>query len=255
MKRTIWFAFLFVAGALYTLPAFAHNGDPTPKEIIQRADEKLKGRTNTSTLKMTIIRPSWTREMVMKSWGKGDEYSLILVTSPARDKGTAFLKREQEMWNWQPTIDRVIKMPPSMMSQSWMGSDFTNDDLVKQSSIVVDYTHKLLGKETIEGRECYKLELIPLEDAAVVWGKILIWIDTQEYMQMKTEFYDEDFYLVNTMLGKNVKEMGGKLLPSILEVIPADEEGHKTVVEYLSLDFDTEIQDSFFSIQNMKRVR
>ena len=255
MKNVTWLSLLLVCTIWYTPATWANNGDPDPKEIIRKADEKLKGRTNTSTLKMTIVRPSWQREMVMKSWAKGDEYSLILVTSPARDKGTAFLKREQEMWNWQPTIDRTIKMPPSMMSQSWMGSDFTNDDLVKQSSIVVDYNHKLLGKETIEGRECYKLELIPLEEAAVVWGKILIWIDTQEYMQMKTEFYDEDFYLVNTMLGKEVKEMDGKLLPSVLEVIPAEEEGHKTVVEYLSLDFDADIKDSFFSIQNMKRVR
>ncbi len=255
MKNITLLSLLLVCTIWHAPATWANNGDPDPKEIIQKADEKLKGRTNTSTLKMTIIRPSWQREMVMKSWAKGDEYSLILVTSPARDKGTAFLKREQEMWNWQPTIDRTIKMPPSMMSQSWMGSDFTNDDLVKQSSIVVDYNHKLLGKETIEGRTCYKLELIPLEEAAVVWGKILIWIDTQEYMQMKTEFYDEDFYLVNTMLGKEVKEMDGKLLPSVLEVIPAEEEGHKTVVEYLSLDFDADIKDSFFSIQNMKRVR
>ncbi|MEM1218837.1 MAG: outer membrane lipoprotein-sorting protein [Bacteroidota bacterium] len=255
MRRITLLSLLLVCTIAYVPSTKANTGDPDAKEIIRKSDEKLKGKTNTSTLKMTIVRPSWQREMIMKSWAKGDEYSLILVTSPARDKGTAFLKREQEMWNWQPTIDRSIKMPPSMMSQSWMGSDFTNDDLVKQSSIVVDYNHKLLGKEIIEGRECYKLELIPLEDAAVVWGKILIWIDTQEYMQMKTEFYDEDFYLVNTMLGKEVKELGGKLLPSILEVIPADEEGHKTIIEYMSLDFGSEIKDSFFSIQNMKRVR
>lgn len=225
------------------------------KEIIEKADQKLKGKTSIADLKMTIVRPDWTREMQLKSWSKGDDFSLILVTAPARDKGTAFLKREQEIWNWQPTIDRVIKLPPSMMMQSWLGSDFTNDDLVKQSSIVTDYAHKLLGAETIEGRECYKLELIPKEDAAVVWGKVLCWIDKAEFMQMKTEFYDEDGYLVNTMLGKNVKELGGKILPSILEVIPADEEGHKTVVEYVSMKFDEPMKEAFFSVQNMKRVR
>jgi hypothetical protein len=112
------------------------------KTIIQRSDEKLKGKTNTAELKMTIVRPSWTREMTMKSWSKGTDYSLILVTAPARDKGTAFLKRDKEIWNWQPTIDRTIKLPPSMMMQSWMGSDFTNDDLVRESSMVEDYTHK-----------------------------------------------------------------------------------------------------------------
>jgi outer membrane lipoprotein-sorting protein len=225
------------------------------KTIIQRSDEKLKGKTNTAELKMTIVRPTWEREMQLKSWGKGDDYSLILVTAPARDKGTAFLMRDKEIWNWQPSIDRVIKLPPSMMMQSWMGSDFTNDDLVKQSSMVEDYAHTLMGEEVIDGRNCYKIEMIPKEEAAVVWGKLLIWIDVEEYMQMQVEFYDEDGYLVNTMYGKEVKEMDGKLLPSILEIIPADEEGHKTLIEYLSLDFDVPLKESFFSVQNMKRVR
>ena len=227
----------------------------TAKEIIEKADQKQRGETSVGELKMTIVRPTWTREMVMKSWSKGTEYMLILVTAPARDKGTAFLKRENEIWNWQPTIDRVIKMPPSMMMQSWMGSDFTNDDLVRESSIVVDYTHELLGTETIEGRKCYKIELTPKENAPVVWGKVLSWIDTEEFMQMKAEFFDEDGYLVNTMYGKNVKKMDDRLLPSILEVVPADEEGHKTIVEYLNLNFNKPIEESFFSVQNMKRVR
>ena len=233
----------------------AYSQNLTAKEIIQKADQKQRGETSVGELKMTIIRPTWKREMVMKSWSKGSEYMLILVTGPARDKGTAFLKRENEIWNWQPTIDRTIKLPPSMMMQSWMGSDFTNDDLVRESSIVVDYTHQLLGTESIEGRKCYKIELTPKENAPVVWGKVLSWIDTEEFMQMKAEFYDEDGYLVNTMYGKNVKKMDDRLLPSILEVVPADEEGHKTIVEYLDLNFNKPIKESFFSIQNMKRVR
>ena len=233
----------------------AYSQDMTAEEIIQKADQKQRGETSVGELKMTIIRPTWKREMVMKSWSKGSEYMLILVTGPARDKGTAFLKRENEIWNWQPTIDRTIKLPPSMMMQSWMGSDFTNDDLVRESSIVVDYTHQLLGTESIEGRKCYKIELTPKENAPVVWGKVLSWIDTEEFMQMKAEFYDEDGYLVNTMYGKNVKKMDDRLLPSILEVVPADEEGHKTIVEYLDLNFNKPIKESFFSIQNMKRVR
>ena len=233
----------------------ATSVDPDPTEIVRKADERLKGKTSKGEIKMTIVRPSWSREMTMKTWGKGDEFSLVLVTGPARDKGTAFLKREKEIWNWQPTIDRVIKLPPSMMSQSWMGSDFTNDDLVKQSSMVTDYSHKLLGSETVEGRDCYKIEFIPNEEAAVVWGKLIMWIDKADYMQLKTEFYDEDEYLVNTMLGKDIKMLGGKLLPAVMEVIPADEEGHKTVIEQLWIEFDTPIDDKFFSVQNMKRVR
>jgi len=245
--------------AMLTLIAFGtysfQTSDPTALEVIKTADEKLRGKSSLAQMKMTIVRPTWKREMVMKSWSLGDEKALILVTSPARDKGTAFLKREKEMWNWQPTIDRTIKMPPSMMSQSWMGSDFNNDDLVKQSSIVVDYSHKHIGVETIEGRECWKIELTPKENAPVVWGKIFSWISKDEYLQLKTEFYDEDGYLVNTMLGKKVKNLGGKMLPSIMEVIPEEEEGNKTIMEYVSLEFDIDLKDSFFSVQNMKRVR
>ncbi len=224
-------------------------------DIVKKADEKNRGLTSQAVLKMTIVRPTWTREIQMKSWSKGSDFSLTLITAPARDKGAAFLKRNKEIWNWQPTIDRVIKMPPSMMMQSWMGSDFKNDDLVRESSIVEDYTHRLVGEEEIEGRPCYIIELIPKEDAPVVWGKVTSWIDQAEFMQLKTAFYDEDDYLVNTMYGKKIKELGGKLLPSVLEVVPADEEGQKTMVEYLSLAFDKPIKESFFSVQNMKRIR
>jgi outer membrane lipoprotein-sorting protein len=241
-----------LTGLFLSMAALAQS--PDPKAIIRKVDEKLKGTTNRSEMKMTIIRPTWTREMTMKTWGKGDDYALVLVTAPERDKGTAFLKRGKEIWNWQPTIDRVIKMPPSMMSQSWLGSDFKNDDLVQQTSIVNDFSHKYLGSETLDGRSCHKIELIPHEDAAVVWGKILSWIDREEYLELKVEFYDEDGYLVNTMLGKDIKDMGGKKLASRLEVIPADEEGHKTILEYLWIEFDKPIADNFFSVQNMKRV-
>ncbi|MGB0839307.1 MAG: outer membrane lipoprotein-sorting protein [Chitinophagales bacterium] len=226
------------------------------KAIVKKAVELQQGVSSSyGEMAMTIVRPDYTRTMTMKSWSKGDNNSLILVTSPVRDKGTAFLKRDKEMWNWQPTIERVIKMPPSMMSQSWMGSDFTNDDLVRQSSTVDDFSHKLLGTETIEGREAYKIELIPNEDAVVVWGKMMMWIDTEAYIQLKVEFYDEDAYLVNTIYGKNIKKMGGKMVASIMEVVPAEEEGNKTVIEYKVLEFEKPIKESFFSVQSMKRVR
>ncbi|MCI5081279.1 MAG: outer membrane lipoprotein-sorting protein [Saprospiraceae bacterium] len=225
------------------------------RDIIRKAEEKTRGSSSFSEMTMTIVRPTWTREVGMKSWTKDTDYSLILITNPARDKGMAFLKRKKEIWNWQPTIDRVIKMPPSMMMQSWMGSDFKNDDLVKESSILEDYTHQLIGTEKVEEYDCYKIELTPKEDAPVVWGKILSWISKDEFMQLKAEFYDEDGYLVNTMLGKNVKEMGGRTLPARLEVIPADEEGHKTIIEYQKLVFDQGIEAKFFSVQQMKRAR
>lgn len=253
MKRLIWITTILVFGLAGSL--WAQPDGMSAKEIVRRMDQKMRGETSRGEMKMTIVRPTWEREVQMKSWSKGDEYALILITAPARDEGTAFLKRGKEIWNWQPSIDRTIKLPPSMMMQSWMGSDFTNDDLVQQSSIVKDYEHQLLGSETIDGRESYKVELTPHEDAAVVWGKVLMWIDKDEFMELKTEFYDEDDYLVNTMYGKQIKMLGGKLLPSVMEVHPADEPGNKTIVEYLDLEFDVPIDESFFSIQNMKRIK
>lgn len=244
------FLFLFVG-----LQTPLQAQDYTAKEIIKKADDKVRGKYNQGAIRMSIVRPDWTREIEMKSWSAGDDYSLILVTAPARDKGIAFLKRENEMWNWQPTIDRVIKMPPSMMSQSWMGSDFTNDDLSKASSTVNDYTQEITGEATIEDRKCWELTLIPAEEVAVVWGKIKIWVDQTDFIQLKTEFYDEDDYLVNTMTAKDIGEMGGRIIARTLEVVPAEEEGHMTKIEYLNLSFDDPIRDAFFSIQNMKRVR
>ena len=141
-----------------------------------------------------------------------------------------------------------------MLSQGWMGSDFTNDDLLNQRSVVNDYTHKIIGEEKLENRDCYKIELLPKEDAPVVWGKINLWITKTDDLLLKSEYYDEDGYLVKTELGKEIKNMSGRIIPTVYELIPADEEGNKTVVTFESIQFNVPIDDSFFSIQNMKRV-
>ena len=154
-------ATLICLGIIYSLTL--NSQDAT--EIIKRADEKMQGETSSqSTMTMTIVRPTWQREITFKSWTMGRDYSLALVTAPAREKGQSFLKRKTEMWNWNPTINRLIKLPPSMMSQGWMGSDFSNDDLLKESSIVVDYTHTIIGQEEVNGVNCHMIELIPLEE-------------------------------------------------------------------------------------------
>ena len=226
------------------------------REIIKKADAKMQGeKTSQSTMTMTIVRPTWERVITFKSWTSGRDYSLALITDPAREKGQTFLKRENEMWNWNPTINRLIKLPPSMMSQGWMGSDFSNDDLLKESSIVVDYTHTVIGEEEIDGWLCHKIELIPLEDAAVVWGKVLKWVSKEEYLQMKSEYYDEDDYLIKTELAYDIKNMDGRLIPAKFELIPEEDEGHKTVVVMDEILFNRPISDNFFSQQNMKKVR
>ncbi len=235
--------------------AIAQDALLTATEIVKIADERMRGTQSYSEITMKIIRPEWERTMSMKSWSKGEAYSLVLITAPARDKGTASLKRDNELWNWMPAIERTLKVSPSMMMQSWMGSDFTNDDLLRQSSIVYDYTHTLLEPETIDGMECYQIEFIPKPEAPVVWGKILLWVEKDNLNQVKAEYYDEDGYLINTMLLSDMKEMGGRVIPTRMEMIPAEKEGHKTVLIYEKLDFSVELKDNFFSLQNMKRVR
>ncbi len=227
----------------------------TAREIVKKADDKGRGQTSQGVMTLTIIRPDWTRSITMKSWSKGTEYSLIYITAPAKEKGQVFLKRQNDMWNWVPSIERIIKIPPSMMMQSWMGSDFTNDDLVKESSIVVDYTQKLLGKEKIRDQECYKIELIPLPDAAVTWGKVITWITVDGFNQWKAEYYDEDSSLVNVMNAYDIKKLGDREIPSRLEITPVNKNGDKTVLEMNRMVFNKPISDNFFSQQNMKSVK
>lgn len=225
------------------------------KDIVKKADEKAKGKTSISNITVQIIRPSWTREMSVKAWTKGNDLSMILVLAPAKEKGVVFLKRKKEVWNWIPSIERNIKMPPSMMSQSWMGTDFTNDDLVKEASILEDYNHSFLEDVGIDGRSCYKIQLIPKPKAAVVWGKVILSIDKKDFMMLHAEYFDEDKKLINTMHCSDIKMLGGRLLPAKMEMVPADKKGNKTVMIYNSLSFDTPLEDSFFTTQNITKVK
>lgn len=246
IKRFLFFcAFVFAS-----IPLQAQEAT----KIVKKADEKMRGQSSRAEITMQIIRPSWQRSISMKTWSKGTEYSLIVVTAPARDEGTAYLKRGNEIWNWLPDINRTIKMPPSMMSQSWMGSDFSNNDLVEESSIVTDYNHSLIGDSTLSEYPCYKIVMKPKPQAPVVWGKLISYISKDEYLQLRTEFYDEDGELIKAMEGSDIKQIGGRTIPSKMEMIPMDKKGQKTVLTYKDIEFNINISDNFFSIQNMKRV-
>lgn len=230
---------------------FAQNAT----EIIKKADEKIKGSSSIATMTMKIVRPTWERTISLKSWGKGFDYSMTIVNAPAKEKGQTFLKRQNDLWSWNPTIARMIKLPPSMMSQGWMGSDYSNDDILKESSIIVDYTHTLEGSESIAGKDCYKIKLTPKENAAVVWGSVIKWITKDSFMQLKTQFFDEDGELIKTEIGSEIKKMDDREIPSKMEIIPEDNKGNKTIVIIDSIDFDVDISDDFFSQQNMKKIR
>lgn len=227
----------------------------TALEIIENADAKMRGASSYSEMSITIVRPKWQKTMTLKNWSLGNDYAVSLVLSPAKEKGSVFLKRKNEVWNYLPSLERTIKLPPSMMTQSFMGTDLTNDDLVKQSSMVVDYTHKILIEENIRGLDCWKLELMPNEEATVVWGKLIVWIDKEDYMQLKVEFYDEDEELVNLMEGYEAKMYDDKKLLSKIEFIPLEDEGNKTIIEYNVWEFDKDIPSNYFTTQFVSRLK
>lgn len=226
----------------------------TAKEIVQKADEKLRGTTSQVELTIKTIRPTWTRSMDVKAWMKGSDYSIILIQSPAKDKGIAFLKRKKEVWNWMPALERTIKLPPSMMSQSWMGTDFTNDDLVKESSVVNDYNHSIIGDTVIENRNCYVIQMIPKPESAVVWGRLIICIDKKDLLELHTKFYDEDGKLINIMNASDIKIMDGRLIPTRFEMIPMDKKNQKTEMIYRAIKYNRPIEDGFFTAEKMKTV-
>jgi len=224
-------------------------------DIVKKADSKMRGESSYSEMTMTIVRPTWQRSISMKAWTKGKDFALIKITEPAKDKGTGFLKRNNELWNWIPSIDRLIKMSSSVMGQSWMGSDFTNDDMVRESSLVTDYTQKIVGEETVRGFDCYKIELTPLPNAAVVWGKVVTWIEKGTFNFIRTENLDEQFNLAQTMENYDFKQFGDRLLPSRMEMTPAAGKGQKTVITVSKAQYNISIKESFFSQQNLKTIQ
>lgn len=214
----------------------------------------MRGTTSQAELIIKTIRPAWTRSMDVKVWMKGHDFSMILIQSPAKDKGIVFLKRKKEVWNWMPALERTIKLPPSMMSQNWMGTDFTNDDLVKESSVVTDYDHSILGDTVIDKRNCYIIQMIPKPETAIVWSKLIVCIDKKDFLELHTRFYDEDGKIVNIMNAYDVKIMDGRLIPTRFEMIPMDKKNQKTEMRYKTIQYNRPIADGFFTSEKMKTV-
>jgi outer membrane lipoprotein-sorting protein len=248
---------LFLAVSILYLPLINLQAQSlSASEVVKKADEKFNGeKSSLMVMSMTIVRPSWQRSIEFKNWSLGKEYALTLITAPARDIGQTFLKRNTEMWNWNPSINRLIKLPPSMMSQGWMGSDYTNDDILKESSVVNDYTHEFTTEETIQGRPCYKIKMVAREDASVIWGSQVRWIDKKDFLVLRAELYDEDGALVRTETGSDIKMMDGRIIQTKIELVPADEPGNKTILVIKDIKFNITIGESFFSQQNMKTIR
>lgn len=249
MKYLVFLFFCLISSYVFT-----QDSKLTAKDVMQKVDNTLSGNSTTyAEMKITTVRPKWTRSKAMKTWSDGKD-GMILVTEPVKEKGIVFLKKGNEVWNWTPSINRMIKMPPSMMMQSWLGTDLKTDDLVRSSSIVNDYSHKFLNDTTIDGRLCYQVVLIPNEDAPVVWGKMVTCVDKEHFVQMNTKLYDEDLELVSTMKASMITNYQGRYLAKKMEVIPEGKNAQKTIMEYQKVEFDINIPEGFFTVQMIKKV-
>jgi outer membrane lipoprotein-sorting protein len=226
------------------------------RRIAEHADTLMRGSSNSSTYRMTIERPDWTRSITMDSWERGKDLNYMEVTDPPRDLGTAYLKRDGQMWTFLPNIERTVKIPPSMMMDSWMGSDLTNDDLLNESSLFDDYDHELIGADTLGGVPAWHVRLIPHEDAAVVWERIEVWVRQSDFMLMRDEYYDEKGRKVRTMFYEEVKTLDGREIPTRWVLQPhLKKQGNRTVLEILAVDFDVKISDRYFTRQHLERSR
>ena len=240
---------ILVAGLLGIL------AQETPKDIIDRVDRILRGDSSHGIATMEVVTEHWSRKLTMEVWSLGTEYSLVRVTAPAKEAGTATLKAGQDIWNYLPKVDRTIKIPASMMSSSWMGSHFTNDDLVKESRLIEDYDITLRFEGERDGVAVWEFELTPKPEAPVVWGSITYRIRRKDYMPVWARYYDEDGGLARTLSFSDYRVMGGRLVPAVMEMRPADEPREYTKLVYESLEFDIGIDRSFFSLRTLKRRR
>ncbi len=219
--------------------------------IIKKLEKNLRGDYMYSTMSMIVTSKRGKRTVKIESWSEGNDKSFIKILYPKKDKGITFLKIDNQMWQYIPKIERTMKIPPSMMLQSWMGSDFTNDDMVKESSLEEDYNAKLLSRKGNSAT----LELIPKEDAAVVWGKIIIDVDLKNAVPVKEIFYDDMMEKVRVMTFSKIEQHGSHRVPMVMELKPLDasKKKNRTKVIFEKVNFDAKIDPSYFTKQALKR--
>ena len=239
---------LFMNGA-----AFAQeSSNPDAAALVRKAFDYYRGEASVSYVRMTIHRPDWERVMKIRVWTRGDEDSLFKIDYPPADEGNGTLKKGGDMWMYNPKINRVIKLPPSMMSQSWMGSDFSNNDLSKSDTLVKDYTHRITGRTEKDGVTVYSIESEPEPRAPVVWGMIRLQI-REDGILMSEIFYDEDKEPVKTLVTKDIQMMGGKPFPAVWTISREDEKEKYTRIEYLELDFKDSLPSHIFTMAGLKK--
>src|SRR5262249_9122755 len=237
------------AAAQANVPACPSDADqPDTTALIKRLDQLLSGRSSIGAMAMTIKTPSWTRSLRLKVWSQVKDYALIRVLEGGpRETGMMTLKREKQLWNWLPQAGRVMKLPSGMLGDSWMGSDFTNDDLLRGNSLTDDFTTTLTGVEKVDGRTAWRVALAPKPTAAVVWGRIETLIDRATCLPIEELFFDEDGKLARRMSFSDFRQIGWRQFPARMTVVPA-EKGRETSIAYSDMQFDVDIPADTFSL-------
>ncbi|MEJ2384915.1 MAG: outer membrane lipoprotein-sorting protein [Xanthomonadales bacterium] len=241
--------------ALVMLAGTAAGAEPpSARELVQQAMDHWRGVTSHSVISMTIHRPDWERSMTLEGWSKGDKLSLVRVIEPPRDAGNATLLDDSNMWTYTPKINRIIKVPSSMMAQSWMGSDFSNKDIAKSTDIIDEYDHELTASETRDGHTVYTVTSIPHEDAAVVWGKEVLLI-RDDFVLLEQQYWDQDGVLVKKLETRDVAEMGGRPVARVMQMADVDKADEWTRITTREVTFDLELPPQLFTLSNLRNPR
>jgi len=243
--------FLFVGG-LSPSPSPAQIPTPDVTQVMDYIDDLYRSQSSYSRMRMTVVRERGTRELEMESWSKGDDEALIVIRSPAREAGAATLRTEEGLWNYAPRADRLIRIPTGLLSESWMGSHFTNDDLMRETSYLDDYDAEI-GTEEREGVTYLKATLTPKPDAPVVYSELVYLITPGDWIPVRAEYYD-DGDLVRAMDFDQIQTIAGKQIPMRMTILPADEPNEQTVIEYLELELDIPVDNQLFTRQGLRRA-
>ena len=229
------------------------------KAIVAHFDQLYRGQSSYAKMEMQIATPHWERTLGLEVWAEGMDKTFILITSPKKEKGIATLRIKNEMWNYLPKTNKVMKIPPSMMMGSWMGSDFTNDDLVKESSMIDDYDYQFLSANEAKvetDREMFLyIQLTPKSDSPIVWGKIVVAVEEDDFIPVWQRFYDEKGRLMRILNFKDIKQFGNRRMPSVMEMIPQQKVKYRTVIKFLEADFDSPVNKKIFTLRNLRKRR
>lgn len=228
--------------------------NPSARDIVHQAMEHWRGLTSYGESTMVIHRPDWERTMTMRAWTRGDEETLVQVTAPKKDAGNGTLLKDNNMWSYTPRINRIIKIPSSMMNQNWMGSDFSNRDISKSTDIIDQYTHTLLETRESDGHRVYVVESVPHEDAAVVWGKEILTV-RDDWVLIEHQFWDQDNILVKKLQAREIAEMSGRSVATVIRMFDLDTPDEWTEMRTISIEFDVDLPDWVFTLSNLRNPR